>query len=322
MVRPLAVALLAALAASPALGQGSYPNKPIRWIIPYAAGGGTDVIARPLATKLGEVLGQPILYDNRGGAGGLQAAEAVAKSPGDGYTFLISSNNTHTFPTLLYETVPFDPVKDFAAITHIASVPNILVVNPAFPAKSLQELVAHAKASPGKINWASSGNGGSTHLALVLVAQQAGVRVTHVPYKGENPGVADLLAGQIPYMFSNFPVVYPHVQARKIRAVAITSPQRSQLAPEIPTVAESGIPGFDTATWSGLYAPPGTARDAVQRIAGDVLKIKSGAEFKKRMLQQGIDMSDADTPERHAAFLKVEFARWGKVAQEAGVKVE
>ena len=319
MVRSLAVVFAAALAATPAFGQGTYPNKPIRWIIPYAAGGGTDVIARPLATKLGEVLGQPILYDNRGGAGGLQAAEAVAKSPADGYTFLISSNNTHTFPTLLYETVPFDPVKDFAPITHIASVPNILVVNPAFPGKSLQELVAHAKANPGKVNWASSGNGGSTHLALVLVAQQAGVRVTHVPYKGAGPATTAVLAGEADLEFVNSGVVLGHLKGGKLRNIGVASLTRLPLFPDVPTFNESGWPGFESATYFGLMAPAATPKPILARVHAEMVKIIRSPESAERLAGLGA-IPVANAPEQFADWLRQDVAKWGKIVKEHNIK--
>ncbi len=189
MIRTAAVALLFALGISAAFAQGTYPDKPIRWIIPYAPGGGTDVIARPIALKLGEVLGQPIVYENRGGGGGLIAGEFVAKSAPDGYTLLVGSGNTHTFPTLLFDKVQYDPVKDYAPITNFVNVPNVLVAHPSFPAKTVQDIIAYGKANPGKINWASSGNGAGGHLALVLFAQQAGIKVLHVPFKGAGPAV-------------------------------------------------------------------------------------------------------------------------------------
>src|SRR5688572_7026249 len=202
MLRTLSLALFATVIAASAHAQGNYPNKPIRWIIPYAAGGGTDVIARPLALKLGEGLGVPIVYENRGGGGGLIAGETVAKAAPDGYTLLVGSGNTHTFPTLLYDKVPYDPVKDYAPITNFVIAPNILASHPSFPPKNIQELVAHGKAHPGKINWASSGNGAGGHLALVMFAREAGIKVVHVPFKGAGPAVIAMLGGETDLLFA------------------------------------------------------------------------------------------------------------------------
>jgi tripartite-type tricarboxylate transporter receptor subunit TctC len=223
---------------------------------------------------------------------------------------------------LIFKKIPYDPVRDFATIAVIGSTPQLLVLHPSLPPRNFREFSAFVKANAKNLSYGSGGFGSTPHMAGELFNTSLKVRVTHIPYKGENPGVADLLGGQIPYMFSNFPVVFPQVQAGKLRAVAITSLKRSPLAPEFPTVAESGIPGFDTATWSGLYLPAATPREIVRRIHADITKIQSASDFKKRMLDQGIDQSDADTPEKHAAFLKSENAKWSKVIREAGVKAE
>jgi len=312
--------MLSCLASGSAAAQ-AYPQKTVRMLVGFAPGGSTDLTARIYAQEFAGLWKQQVIVDNRPGASGLIAGELAAKAPPDGYTLLVSPQTTTVVAPLLMKKLSFDP-RELTPLAVIGSTPQLLALHPSIPAKTFKEFAAFVKANAKSLSFGSGGIGSTPHMAGELFNTSLKVRVTHVPYKGENPGVADLLAGQIPYMFSNFPVVHPHVQAGKLRAVAITSPQRSPLAPEIPTVAESGIPGFDTATWSGLYAPPNTAREAVQRVAGDVLRIKAGADFKKRMLQQGIDMSEADSPEKHAAFLKLEFARWGKVAQEAGVKME
>ncbi len=320
LLRTLCTTALLSLVAPGATAQ-SFPQKTVRILVGFAPGGSTDLTARIYAQEFARAWGQQVIVDNRPGASGLIAGELTAKAPGDGYTLLVSPQTTTVVAPLIMKKLGFDP-RELMPLAVIGSTPQLLVLHPSIPTKDFKEFTAFVKSNYKNLSFGSGGIGSTPHMAGELFNTSLGVRVIHVPYKGENPGVADLLAGQIPFMFSNFPVVYPHVQSGRLRAVAITSPQRSQLAPEIPTVAESGVPGFDTATWSGLYAPPKTARDAVQRIAADVLKIKSGAEFQKRMLAQGIDMSSADTPEKHAAFIKVEFDRWGKVAREAGVRVE
>jgi tripartite-type tricarboxylate transporter receptor subunit TctC len=249
-------------------------------------------------------------------------AEIAAKSPPDGYTLLVSPQTSIVVAPLIFKKVNYDPIRDFATISVIGSTPQLLVLHPSLPPKNFKEFAAFVKKNARTLTYASGGFGSTPHMAGELLNTSLGVRVTHVPYKGENPGVADLLGGQIPYMFSNFPVVLPHVRAEKLRAVAITSLKRSQLAPEFPTVAESGVPGFDTATWSGLYLPSATPREVIGRVHAAISKIQTAPAFRKRMLEQGIDQSDADTPEKHAAFVKSETAKWSKVIREAGVKVE
>ncbi|MES2562337.1 MAG: tripartite tricarboxylate transporter substrate binding protein, partial [Pseudomonadota bacterium] len=296
----------------------SYPVKPVRILVGFAPGGSTDLTARLFAQELNKLWATQIIVDNRPGASGLIAGELAAKAAPDGYTWLVSPQTTNVVAPLIFKKVSFDPAKDFAPIAVIGSTPQLLVLHPSLPPRTFGEFATFVKANAPSLSFASGGIGSTPHMAGELLNTSLKVRVTHVPYKGENPGVIDLFGGQIPYMFSNFPVVFPHVQAGKLRALAITSPKRSPLAPEFPTIAESGVPGFDTATWSGLYVPGATPRELVQRIHADIYKIMNAPEFKKRMLQQGIDQSDADTPDKHAAFLKSELARWSKVIAEAG----
>ena len=317
------IALLAALVCAAGSSHAQqYPAKTVRILVGFAPGGSTDLTARIYSQELNKLWGTQVVVDNRPGASGVIAAELAAKSAPDGYTWLVSPQTSTVVAPLILKKVPYDPVRDFAPVAVIGSTPQLLVLHPSLPPKNFREFAAFVKANAKNLSYASGGVGSTPHMAGELFNMSLKVRVTHVPYKGENPGVVDLLGGQIPYMFSNFPVVFPHVQAGRLRAVAITSPQRSALAPEYPTVAESGIPGFDTATWSGLYLPSATPRDLVKRIHADVAKVAHAPEFRKRMLQQGIDQSDADTPEKHAAFLKLEWARWSKVVAEAGVKPE
>ena len=319
MIRIMAVALFAALGVSAACAQGNYPNKPIRWVVPYAPGGGTDVIARPISIKLGEVLGQPIVYDNRGGGGGLIAGEFVAKSAPDGYTLLVGSGNTHTFPTLLFEKVPYDPVKDYQTITNFVDVPNVLVAIPTFPPKTIQELVAYGKANPDKINWASSGNGAGGHLALVLFAQQAGIKVIHVPYKGAGPAVTAMLGGESDLLFANTGVFMAHIKAGKLRPLGVSSLTRLPLFPDVPTLHETGFPNFESATYYGLLAPAATPRAIITRLHAELAKIIRSPESVAALAAVGA-IPVADTPEHFAEMLRLDVAKWSKIIKEHNIK--
>ena len=322
MLRMLYLTLTAlALSAPSSATAQNFPSRAARIVVGFAPGGATDVTARLLAMELAKMWGQQVVVDNRPGASGMIGAELVAKAAPDGYTLLVSPQTSIVVAPLLIKKVPYDSVKDFATVAVVGSTPQLLVIHPSLPPKNFREFAAFVKANEKSLSYGSGGIGSTPHMAGELFNSSLGVRVIHVPYKGENPGVTDLLGGQIPYMFVNFPVAIGHVQGGKLRALAITSPQRSQLAPEFPTVAES-IPGFDTATWNGLYLPAATPRDVITRIHSDVTKILASTELKDRMLKQGIDQSTLNTPEKHAAFVKAEFARWGKVIKDAGIKAE
>ena len=321
MLRTLLFAVAAAAAVSGAHAQSAYPTKPIRWIIPYPAGGGTDVIARPIALRLGEVLGQPIVYENRGGGGGLIAGEVVARSAPDGYTFIVGSNNTHVFPTLLYEKVPYDPVKDYAPVTNFVNVPNILVAHPSFPPRTVKELVAYGKANPGKINWASSSNGSAGHVALVMFALEAGIKVLHVPFKGAGPAVAALLGGETDLLFANTGVFLGPIKAGKLRPITVASMTRLSLFPDLPTLNESGFPGFTSYTIYGLLAPARTPRTIVSKMHGELVKIIKSPGEVTRLAGVGA-LPDANTPEEFAAALKKEVDKWGKIVRENGIKAD
>ena len=299
----------------------NFPSRSARIVVGFAAGGATDVTARLLAMELGKLWSQQVVVDNRPGASGMIGAEMVAKAAPDGYTLLISPQTSIVVAPLLFKKVAYDSIRDFATVSVVGSTPQLLLIHPSLPPKTFREFAAFVKANEKNLSFGSGGIGSTPHMAGELLNSSLGVRVTHVPYKGENPGVTDLLGGQIPYMFVNFPVAIPHVRAGKLRAIAISSPQRSPLAPEFPTVAES-IPGFDTATWNGLYLPAATPREIITRIHADVTKVLASPELKDRMLKQGIDQSTLNTPEKHAAFVKAEFARWGKVIRDAGIKSE
>ncbi|HET7158944.1 MAG TPA: tripartite tricarboxylate transporter substrate binding protein [Burkholderiales bacterium] len=322
MKRIVWIALFFAVAGSSgANAQGNYPNKPIRWVIPYAPGGGTDVIARPIALKLGEALGVAIVYENRPGGGGLIAGETVARAAPDGYTLLVGSGNTHTFPTLLYDKVPYDPVKDYAPITNFVIAPNILVAHPSFPPKTPQELAAYGKAHPGKINWASSGNGAGGHLALVLFAREAGIKVLHVPFKGAGPAVTALLGGETDLLFANTGVFLGHIQSGKLRPLAVAAMKRLTLLPNVPTLNESGYPNFESSTYYGLLAPAGTPRAIIDRLHGELIKIIQSPESISRLASVGA-FPVANTPEQFAEENRKDVAKWGKIIRENGIKAD
>jgi len=321
LLRIVIVVVLAVSNLPWALAQGTYPTKPIRWIIPYAAGGGTDVIARPLALKLGEALGQPIVYENRAGGGGLIAGEYVAKASPDGYTFLVGSGNTHTFPTLLYSKIPYDPVKDYAPITNFVTVPNVLVAHPSFPVKSAQDIVAYGKANPGKINWASSGNGAGGHLALVLFAQQAGIKVLHVPFKGAGPAVTAMLGGETDLLFANSGVFMAHIKAGKLRAIGVCALARLQLFPDVPTLDESGFRAFESSTYYGLLAPSATPRPIVTRWHAEITKVIKSQESLDRLASVGA-FPVANSPQQFVDMLRADVDKWAKVIKEHGIKAD
>lgn len=321
MIRAILPALFAAAVMSNAHAQGTYPNKPIRWIIPYASGGGTDVIARPVALKLGEAFGVPIVYENRGGGGGLIAGETVAKSAPDGYTLLVGSGNTHVFPTLLYDKVPYDPVRDYAPITNFVIVPNVLVAHPSFPPKTIQELIAYGKARPGKINWASSGNGSGGHLALVMLSLEAGMKVLHVPFKGAGPAVTAMLGGETDLLFANTGVFLGPIKAGKLRPLAVAAMTRLPLFPDVPTLNESGFAGFESSTSYGLLAPAGTPRPIVDKLHSELVKIIKSPESTARLAGVGA-IPVANTPEQFAEANRRDVAKWGKIIRENGIKAD
>ena len=319
MIRIATIAIVFALAASQVWAQSAYPVKPIRWIVPYAAGGGVDIIARPIALKLGEVLGQPIVYENRAGAGGLIAGEIVARSAPDGYTLLIGASNTHIFATLLNEKIPYDPVKDYAPITNLATVPNMLVARPSLPVKSIQELVTYAKANPGKINFASSGNGAAGHLGLVLFSDRTGISVTHVPYKGAGPATAAVLGGESDLLLSNVSNFLTHLKAGRLRALGVASEKRLAVLPDVPTFAESGVPGVISGSFYGLLAPAGTPRAIIQKLYVESAKVVRSPDSVARLESVG-GVPVASTPEALRDYLRKEVETWGRIIKQHGIK--
>jgi len=295
----------------------SWPNKPIRYIVPFPPGAFNDTLGRTISTELSKTLGQPMVVDNRPGGNSVIGTELAAKSPPDGYTLFGAALPFSAIQSL--HKVSFDVTKDFAPITLAGFSANMLVVNPAFPVNSVKDLIAYAKANPGKVNYGSSGNGTSVHLAMELFKSMTGTYMLHIPYKGSAPVVTDLIAGQVDVMFDNTPNVIGHVRAGKMRALAVTTAQRSPLAPEIPTVAEAGVPGYDQTAWFGVLAPAGTPRDIIGRLNTEIIKVLNSADVKERFAKQGVEVRTS-TPEQFSAFLNSDVARWGKVIRDAGIK--
>ena len=317
-----AMALAAnALVAGPALAQDSFPTRAITVIVPFPAGGTTDIVARLAGQALSQELGQPVVIDNRPGAGGNIGSQAVARAAADGYTLVMGTVGTHAINPALYKKMPYDHLKDFAPISRVANVPNLLVANPSQPYKTVKELIAYAKANPDKLTFASSGNGTSIHLAGELFKSLTGVQMQHVPYKGSAPALADLMAGQTNIMFDNLPSSIAFVRAGKLRPIAITTLKRSPELPDVPTIAESGVPGFDASSWFGLLAPAGTPPAVIKRIDDALLKVMETTDLKKKIMEQGGEPV-GETPDKFAAFIRTETVKWAKVVKDSGASVD
>jgi tripartite-type tricarboxylate transporter receptor subunit TctC len=305
--------------AAPALAQ-QFPSKPIRIVVPYTPGGGADTTARLIAPKLQEALGQTVVIDNKPGAGGTIGDDAVAKAAPDGHTLLIGAFAHAVNPSLMAK-MPFRTPDDFAPVSLLVTVPELLVVTPTFPAKTVAELVAMAKAEPGKLSYASSGNGSAQHLAAELFKLRTGTDIQHVPYKGGSLAVADVAAGHVPFYFGNMSAALPQARAGRVRALAVTSPQRSPAAPEVPTIAEAGVTGCEISEWNALLAPAGTAPATIERLHVDVAKILATEEIKGKFADLGAQPIGS-TPAELAAFLRREMAKWAEVVKVANVKIE
>ena len=299
----------------------AYPDRPVRWIVPFAPSGPTDLMSRAVAEKLSQRLGQQFVLDNRSGAGGNIGAEVVSKSAPDGYTLMIGHVGTHAINVTLYPSVGFDPVRDFTPITLIATLPLALVIHPAVPAKDVKELIAYAKAHPGQLNFASAGNGGPTHLAGELLKSSALIDIVHVPYKGNAAALLDLVAGRVQIMFSNMLTSMPHVRAGKLRAIGISSVRRSPQAPDLPTIAESGLPGFSAVPWYGVLGPAGLPRPIVGKLNSEITRALAQPDMQERFVAQGIDLQSS-SPEQFGALIKSEVVKWRKVVRDAGAKVD
>jgi tripartite-type tricarboxylate transporter receptor subunit TctC len=316
------VAALTAAASLMAHAQTAYPNKPIKLIVPFPPGGSVDITSRGLAQKLSEQLGQQVVVENRAGAGGNIGMDALAKSAPDGYTIGMGALSTHAVNPSLYPKMPFDAQKDFAPISLVVVTPNVLVVNPTqIPANDVAGVIDFAKKNPGKVNCASGSNGSAGHLACELFKIATGAQITHVPYKGGAPATADLLGGQVQMMFDNMANASPHVKAGKIKAFAVTTPTRSALAPDLPTMAQAGVKDFDVYTWWGLFAPAGTPPEIVKRLSAEVNKALAAPDLKEKWLASGAEPSPT-TPDAFAAFIAKELPKYAKIVKESGAKVD
>jgi tripartite-type tricarboxylate transporter receptor subunit TctC len=298
----------------------TYPSKPIRLILPFPPGGGTDILGRLIAERLSASLGQPVVVENRGGAGGNVGAEAAAHSAPDGYTLLLVAPTLAISPSL-YSKLSFDPIRDFAPISLVATVPNVMITNPSVPAKTLQEFIALAKAKPGAMNFGSGGAGTSNHLGGALFNIVAGVQLVHVPYKGVNLAMNDVLAGNIQLVLIGIPAAAPNIKSGRLRALAVLARERSAALPDVPTAAEAGLPDFDVTTWYGVLAPAATPRAIVMRLNGELVRIMHSPELKERLAAMATDPWTS-TPEEFAAYIKEETARWAEVVRKAGIKAE
>lgn len=322
----MAVCAAAFFVALPVAAQSTWPTKPVKIVVPFAPGGTTDILARAVAPELSKAFGQPFIVDNRAGAGGNVGADIVAKSAGDGYTLLMGTVGTHGINKALYPKMPFDPVKDFAPITLVAGVPNVMVMNTerarALGINSVADFIKYAKANPGKLNMASSGNGTSIHLAGELFKSMSGTYMLHFPYRGSGPALLDMLGGSMDVMFDNLPSSMPHIKAGKLKALAVTSAQRSAALPDIPTIEEAGkLKGYEASSWFGLLAPAGTPPDVVNRIQQEVAKALNTPAIKEKLLAQGA-IPSGNTPQEFAKLIDSEITKWAQVVKASGAKVD
>ena len=299
----------------------NYPQRPLRLIVPTAPGGGTDFTGRLVAAKLSETLGQQVVVENRGGGGGSVGADNAAKATPDGYTLLLGSIATHAVNPALYKKLPYDHLKDFAPVSLIGTVPNVLVVHPSVPVKTFAEFVSYAKANPGKINYGSSGVGSPPHLSMELLRSLTGINLVHVPYKGAGPALADLLGGQVQTMCTSLAGQITFIRAGRVRALGVTTAKRNPQLPEVPTSVESGVPGYEVTIWYAVFAPVATPNAIVQRLNSEMVKVLNAPEMKDRMAQQGMDPAPS-TPAELAAFVKIETAKWAKAAKDSGATAE
>ena len=314
------------LMAGNALAQAAWPSKPVKIVVPFAPGGTTDILARAMAPELSRAFGQSFIVENRAGAGGNVGAEVVAKSPADGYTLLMGTVGTHGINKALYAKLPYEPQKDFAPITLVAGVPNVMVMNAdkarALGINTVADFIRYAKANPGKLSMASSGNGTSIHLAGELFKSRTGIFMTHIPYRGSGPALLDLVAGNTDVMFDNLPSALPQIKAGKLKAFAVTSAERSAAVPELPTIAEAaGLKGFDASSWFGLLAPAGTPADIITRIQQETAKALASPAVKEKLLAQGA-IPGGNTPQEFARMIEAEHIKWAGVVKASGAKVD
>ena len=319
VTRLLSAVCLATAAIMPAVAQ-QYPTKPIKLILPFPTGGATDVMSRILAEKLTSRLGQPVIVENKPGAGTMLASEYVAKAPADGYTLLMAASSLVIAPSL-YSKVNYDPIKDFTPVTQVAAVIHLVVVNPNLPVKSIQDLITYLKANPGKVSYGSTGSGTSTHLEAELFKKMAGVEIEHIPYKGSTPALADLVGGQTSMMFDPIASSKPYLESGRLRALAVTTAQRSISAPDLPTVAESGLPGYEAMPWLGIVAPAGTPKAVVDRLYKEVSEVLKMQDVKDRFKSLGLDII-GNTPAEFATFIAQDQKKWDQVIKNSGAKAD
>jgi tripartite-type tricarboxylate transporter receptor subunit TctC len=315
-----ACAFVAGLLLAGAAAAQSYPTRPVRIVIPLSPGGTTDIPGRLIAPKLSEVLGENFFIENKPGAGGTIGADYVAKSRPDGYTLLLTAT-PHVITGNLYKSLPYRTLEDFSPVIRIASGPYVLVVHPSLGVSSIRELIASAKKNPGKIDYASSGNGSAQHLVGALFTHMAGIELTHVPYKGSGPAQNDLVAGVVKVGFVGTPIAIPHVKNGRLKALGVTTAKRSPQMPDVPTLAEAGVPGYEALIWVGLLAPAGTPHDIVARLNTEIAKLLGNPDLQKQLSASGVDATPT-TPEGFGAYLKSEFEKWGKVVRDSGATVQ
>ncbi len=318
-VKALCVVTFTGVAA--VAGAQAYPSKAVRLIVPFPPGAGVDIVTRAVSGRLGEALGQQLIVDNRAGAGGIVGAEIAAKAPPDGYTLFMATAGILTVVPHMNSKAPYSVERDFMPVSQVASVPSMLVVHPSLPVKSVKDLIALARAKPGAINYASTGNGTLPHLAAEFFKAQAKIDMVHVPYKGSAPATTDLLGGQVQVFFGNVLSVIGQVRNHRLRALAVTSLKRQKVAPEVPTLAESGFPGFEAGTWFGLLVPTGTPREIITRLHADIAKVTHLPDVQKQLEGQGAT-TIGSTPEQFAAYIRSESAKWAKVLKISGVKAD
>ncbi len=317
MIRPLIVATALAVAAGAAQAQGAYPVKPVRVIVPFPAGGATDLVTRMVTQKLSETLGKQFFVENRGGAGGAIGSEVAARAPGDGYTLIMGTSGTHAINFTLYDKPQYDPVKDFAPITRVAVLPNLILVHPSVPANNLRELIAHAKANPGKLAYASAGN--LLYLTGALFTSMAGVDMLHVPFRGAGPQISAIANNDVQMAVTPVFSALPALKGGKVRALAVTSARRSSAAPDYPTVADSGLPGFEAVSWYAMFATAGTPKDIVDRLNAEIRRIVATSEVRDALANQGAEPA-SDTPEEFAAIVREDVAKWARIIKQTGAK--
>ena len=315
----LLIGFLAAVSVATAFAQ-SYPSKPIRVVVPATPGGAIDLAARTIGAKLTEAWGQPVVVENKGGAAGIVGSDSVAKAAPDGHTLALVASS-HAINPSLYAKLPFDTVKDFAPVILTHVVPLVLVVNQALPAKSVNEFISYAKANPGKLSFASSGNGGAPHLSAELFKAMAGIDMLHVPYKGSTAAHPDLLSGQVPVMFDTVVAIAPHVKSGRVRALGVTTTRRSAVLPDVPPISQAGLPGYDTSTWGGVLAPGGTPMEIVAKLNAEIARILKMPDVRERMMNAGSEPGGG-TPEQFKAFIDAEMIKWAKVVKDSGAKAD